>query len=155
MVAEDMMGEGSTGDWFPRMEPFRTSYSPGNALWMARLSQAVYKRHENGDPDAFLILKELKQVDEAFKSVDVFNARSSQACVVAHEGYIAAVFRGTDEIADWLDNLNVVPVPGPFGLVHRGFREALMDVWPDMRQAIRALRPANRAHGRFGSPGTA
>ena len=35
--------------------------------------------------------------------------------MVAHEKYIAVVFRGTDEIADWLDNLNVVPVPGPFG----------------------------------------
>ena len=85
-------------------------------------------------------------MDDGFEEVVPFEANSSQACVIAHEEYIAAVFRGTDEIADWLDNLNVVRIPSPFGKVHKGFNDALMDVWPMMRQTIRRMRPIDEIH---------
>ena len=129
----------STG-WTAQMQQFQMGYCPANALWMARLSAAIYKRNQDGSPDADSILRELQLEDDSFEMVVPFNASSSQACVIAHEGYVAAVFRGTDEIADWLDNLNVVPISGPFGKVHKGFHNALMDVWPSMRQTIRAIR---------------
>lgn len=122
------------------MQPYRTRYFPANALWMARLSQAVYASDQNGSPDHEAILAELHELDDGFARVVPFNANSSQACVIEHRDYVAAVFRGTDEIRDWLDNLNVIPVPGPFGKVHKGFHDALMDVWPGMRQTIRSLR---------------
>ena len=127
------------------MQPFQMSYSPANALWMAHLSKAVYTSDDDGSPDHDAILSDLQAVDNDFEKVVPFNASSSQACVVAHEDFIAAVFRGTDEPADWLDNLNVVPEPGPFGKVHKGFHGALMDVWPTMRQTIRAIRKDDSA----------
>ena len=127
-------------NWDAQMQPFRMGYCPANALWMALLSKAIYKRDQDGSPDANSILHDLQRVDDSFKQVVPFNASSSQACVIAHDDYIAAVFRGTDEIADWLDNLNVVPISGPFGKVHKGFHNALMDVWPSMRRTIRAIR---------------
>ena len=126
--------------WAAQVQQFRMGYCPSNALWMARLSNAIYERNEDGSPNADSILRELLLLDDGFEKVVPFNASSSQACVIAHEDYIAAVFRGTDEIADWLDNLNVVPISGPFGKVHKGFHNALMDVWPSMRRTIREIR---------------
>ena len=122
------------------MQPFRMNYSPANALWMARLAEAIYERKQDGSPDVRSIRRKLTRADDDFKEVVPFNASSSQACVIEHKDYLAAVFRGTDEIADWLDNLNVVPVSGPFGKVHKGFYNALMDVWPSMRREIRRIR---------------
>ncbi len=142
MAAELTGGAGLQWPDVP-MQPFRTTYCPANALWMARLSKAVYAGSSGAPPDEDAILQHLKQHDGGFTSVCGFDARSSQACVVVHREFVVAVFRGTDEAADWLDNLNVVRVPGPFGEVHAGFHGALMDVWPDMRRAIRNVRNAD------------
>ncbi len=126
---------------FGPLQPFRTRYTPANALWMARLAKIVYMKLDDGSPDEKGILQALNQIGAArFDKVVGFNTSSSQACVISHDDYVAAVFRGTDELADWLDNVNVKSMPGPFGEVHRGFYEALMDVWPNMRQAIRQIR---------------
>jgi len=51
-----------------------------------------------------------------------------------------AAFRGTDEIADWLDNLNVLSQPSSLGNIHTGFYKALMDIWPQMKSCIRSFR---------------
>ncbi len=39
------------------------------------------------------------------------------------------VFRGTDELADWVDNLNVDKTISAHGYVHKGFSDALDRVW--------------------------
>lgn len=142
-MSTTLTGSDMVANWHVQMQPFRMGYCPANALWMARLSEAVYTQSTDGSPDVNSILGKLKNADDGFNEVVPFNASSSQACVIAHDDYIAAVFRGTDEIADWLDNLNVVPTSGPFGKVHKGFRNALMDVWPSMRQTIRTIRRRN------------
>ena len=127
---------------------FRTAYCPENALWMAQLSLAVYSKKFDGSPDEASILAALQALDCRFKVVKPFDASSSQGCIVGHDEFVAAVFRGTDEIADWLDNLNVMPVSGPFGMVHKGFYEALMDIWPGMRKELRVMR----THDKFRRP---
>lgn len=126
---------------FGPFQPFRTRYTPANALCMARLAKAVYISRADGSVDADGILQALNHAGtSAFQNVEGFDESSSQACVISHEDFVAAVFRGTDELADWLDNLNVKPIAGPFGKVHTGFYRALMDVWPRMRQKIRDVR---------------
>ena len=116
-------------------EPYRTEFSIANAAMMAELARAVYLK-KNGAPDAQAILKKLQKRDADFQDVWPFEARSSQACVVAHEDFVCAAFRGTDELADWRDNVQVGKVKGPFGRVHGGFQAALMDVWPAMRTRL-------------------
>jgi triacylglycerol lipase len=144
-----------------KFEPLTTLYRPENAYWMGQLSKFAYLRKgdsldehgsivkpENTDdgqakdpePDEDKILEELLNLDAGFKNVRGFDSRSSQGIVVRHEEYIVAAFRGTDEIADWLDNINAVSQEGPLGRVHTGFYRALMDIWPQMKAAIRALR---------------
>ena len=90
-----------------------------------------------GTPDADAILKELKNIDSSFQEVAAFSKNSSQAILTRHLDHIVAAFRGTDELGDWWDNLNALPTDGPFGSVHKGFQNAMMDVWPEMRAKLR------------------
>ena len=39
-----------------------------------------------------------------------------QGLVIRHEHCIVVAFRGTDEAADWLDNINALPVDSSFGI---------------------------------------
>ena len=120
--------------------PFTSQYQPINAYWMARFSKIAYVKKSNEAPDKVKIKAALKKIDPKFKAVEGFNEKSSQGIVIQHEDFVVAAFRGTDEIADWLDNLNAVPKPGPLGDVHNGFYRALMDIWPQMKTVIRGFR---------------
>ncbi len=61
-------------------------------------------------------------------------------------GYIASngdaivlAFRGTDDVADWLINLNVVQIEDHGALVHRGFSLALDAAWPRITAILQSL----------------
>jgi len=129
------------------IQPRTTLYTPGNAYWMARVAQAVYEQKPNGAPDEDKVLHALQAGEhaETFIKVEGFNVRSSQGVVVRHQDCIIAAFRGTDEAADWLDNINAVSIDHPLGEVHRGFEAALMDIWPQMKSVIRKLQPPGDA----------
>ena len=115
-----------------------TKCHPGNAWWMARLSELSYDVGD--DRSAACALETLKALDSDFESAHAFDKNSSQGMVIEHKAYIAVAFRGTDEPADWLDNINALAVDHPLGEVHRGFQTAMMDVWPAMKARIRAIR---------------
>jgi triacylglycerol lipase len=123
-----------------QLQPFTTRYQPINAYWMAKFAKIAYYKKQDHSPNVESIKAELSDIDSKFLSVDGFNAKSSQGIVIKHENFVVAVFRGTDEISDWLDNLNVVPTSGPLGEVHVGFYNALMDIWPQMKSTIRSFR---------------
>lgn len=125
-------------------DPHTTRYHPGNALCLARVAKYAYEKLDDGSPDEDRICSLLKRHDAAFKAVHAFNANSAQGLVIEHERSIIAGFRGTDEFGDWLDNINVVSVEFGFGEVHKGFLNALMDIWPAMKSRIRELRPTGR-----------
>lgn len=115
----------------PDINPSTTSLCHGNAYWMARLSQAVYREVSDKDtsPDCETILRDLKNEDEKFIGVSGFNENSAQAIFVEHQDYVCMAFRGTDEILDWLDNLNGFQTDELFGGFHRGFWYSTKDVW--------------------------
>ncbi|MBF0400742.1 MAG: lipase family protein [Magnetococcales bacterium] len=48
------------------------------------------------------------------------------------------VFRGTDEAADWADNLNISKTAAGQGYVHKGFSDALDGVWWSVMDEIYA-----------------
>ena len=120
--------------------PFTSKYKPTNAYWMAKLAKIAYEKNPDGSPNKDAIQSQLEAMDPNFMEVEGFDFKSSQGIVIKHEQYVVAAFRGTDEIADWLDNINAVSKPGPLGDVHNGFYRALMDVWPEMKTAIRHFR---------------
>lgn len=88
------------------IEPYKTSLSRINALTMAHLAKLVYKKKSDTDqtPDQKTILSQLSQQDSGYLSVRGFDKNSAQAMVVSHKDFNGIVFRGTNEINDWLDN---------------------------------------------------
>jgi triacylglycerol lipase len=119
----------------PVVKPYRTTLDQGNAYWMARLAHKVYQSQPDGhEPDAAGILSDLKSEDPGFLSVHGFSAHSAQAALVEHESYLALAFRGTDQAADWIDNLNAFPTQVLFGAFHRGFFQSVRDIWDPLFQ---------------------
>lgn len=108
----------------------------GNAYWMALLSRLVYldTSTTNKRPNEASILSRLQQRDPDFLSVIGYNRNHTQAMLVEHPDYISIVFRGTDELVDWLDNLNITKKETDEGVFHKGFYDALHEVWPQMNQ---------------------
>ena len=97
---------------------------------MARLAGSIYQSKPGSkDPDEAGILNNLKAEDPGFLSVRGFSKKSAQAALVEHSTYLAMVFRGTDEPADWIDNLNAFPELALFGAFHRGFLHSVQDLW--------------------------
>ncbi len=63
----------------------------------------------------------------------VWSERKNDAAFVVSNGRHAVIAaRGSDELRDWLDNLNVGLDPDAMGKVHGGTREALDRVWDEI-----------------------
>lgn len=105
------------------VSPYTTSLYSGNAYWMARLASKVYT------DDVREILDDLSNEDANFIEVYPYNQVSSQAILVEHDQYFCMAFRGTDELADWIDNINSHPTKELFGEFHRGFWNAIDRIW--------------------------
>jgi triacylglycerol lipase len=105
---------------------------------MARLSKVVYlvKSEDNQAPDEKAILADLKAQDDKFMSVFGADKKSAQAALIEHEDYMCLTFRGTDEVADWLDNINAFSTKELFGEFHRGFWKSVEDVWQPLMEEL-------------------
>ena len=125
-----------------QVSPYKTELDAGNAYWMARLSKEVYlKRSEdNQAPDEDSILANLKKEDGKFISVLGIDKNSAQAALIEHESFLCIAFRGTDELADWLDNINAFSTKALFGEFHRGFWNSVEDVWRPINDKFRFLQ---------------
>ncbi|HEY5603924.1 MAG TPA: lipase family protein, partial [Gammaproteobacteria bacterium] len=127
------------------VEPYKTGLSQSNAYWMARIAKAVYYKRANSDtPDEAQILQDLKAEDPKFRSVTGESKNSAQAALIEHDDYFCMAFRGTDEIDDWLDNLNASLERALFGGFHRGFWNSLHDVWTPLFDMYQELRRTKR-----------
>ena len=122
------------------IEPYKTSLSPNNAYWMARLAKVAYAHLPSGHPDEANILQDLKDEDQQFISVTGTSKDTAQAILVEHNDYFCLAFRGTNELADWLDNLNAFPEKILFGEFHRGFVRSVDDVWAPLFNKYLELR---------------
>ncbi len=123
------------------ISPYDTKQNEGNAYWMARLSQVVYKNKESSqDPDEDGILEALQSEDAGFISVSGANKNSAQAILVEHEKFLCMAFRGTNELSDWLDNINAFSTDVLFGSFHRGFWNSVDDVWDKINGGYEELR---------------
>lgn len=115
---------------FEYFNPYTTKYEPENALALSKAAQLAYS-YEDGDA--------IERTVREWGFTDYFklwNVDGTQSYVAANHQAILAVFAGTNEIKDWLDNIGMLPMAGPVGNVHRGFNHALDRVWVEMREAI-------------------
>lgn len=131
---------------FKRVDPFNIRLNEGTAYWMARFSKAAYMRLDDGSPDTAKILADLKAEDAGITDVIAFSNESSSAILVEHTDYFALAFRGTDEVRDWIDNINTIPIAALFGKFHRGFYKSLERIWPNIASYYQKKRLELRQH---------
>lgn len=119
------------------VSPYKTGLHRGNAYWMAKLASQAYV------DDRHTILREIRNEDAAFIEVYPFENGCSQAILVEHDKYFCMAFRGTDELDDWIDNINSRIVKELFGEFHRGFWKATDRVWCDIYQKYKEINASN------------
>ncbi len=125
-----------------QVSPYKTALDQGNAYWMARLSKEVYLKSTERDqtPHEKQILTNLQKDDKKFTSVFGVDNNSAQAALVEHEDFLCMAFRGTNELEDWLDNINAFSTKELFGEFHRGFWNSVVDVWEPLNDKFRVLQ---------------
>ena len=128
------------------VSPYKTTIDAGNAYWMARLANAVYKSRDDNSPDDDAILAELQEEDPKFKDVKGVSKNSAQAALVEHENYLCMTFRGTDstmknaeKLKDWLDNFKAFSKKTSYGEFHTGFCDSFEDVWGQLQDDYKSL----------------
>jgi predicted lipase len=133
------------------VKPYKTTLEKSNAYWMATFAREVYKKKSNSDytPDETSILQTLKNEDNDFLSVKGVSKNSAQAALIEHKNYFCMAFRGTDEVVDWLDNINAFRTQVLFGDFHRGFWNSLNDIWQELYERYQLLKKTKHARPIF------
>jgi triacylglycerol lipase len=124
-------------------------FLPGNALALAYASQLAYPGARDINPgyknDEELEADMERKAHQAKQwGFDNFNYVYSQekkilALIIGNHTDIIVAFRGTvsNNFSNWLTDIQLLPVPfGSFGKVHKGFRDAVDSVWPEIRSHI-------------------
>ena len=121
-------------------DPAAGSYSPKNLVSAAELADLCYKLPGSIHFKA--------RGDWAFNKVTVQQVANSRSrtVVLANDEVVLVSFRGTvrSSIRSWLVNLDTKLVRGPKGLVHRGFRIALVRHLPRLLAVIARYRNQNQ-----------
>jgi triacylglycerol lipase len=132
-----------------KFEADATSYSKTNAWWLAELCRLVYRQGVDEDKHAKGPTRKEVLARVKLDEVEFFNQDDSQAALVktidsSDVRFAALVLRGTDELMDWVTNLQAVPVAwSGQGRVHKGFSEALDKIWSKVVRALEKHVPAD------------
>jgi triacylglycerol lipase len=122
------------------LDPKNTAYSLDNALACAKASLLAY------DP-----VVTAAKVSEAF-GLDVVElvtfvgfGTDARGFLALLDGAVVIVFRGTDSIANWIDDGAVLPLPfRNKGAVHSGFRFALDSIWETIQSTLEKWKGSGR-----------
>jgi len=116
-----VLDPGKATDFFacpkrPPMGPVDGSWNCGLAWWCSEIARTIYRRDGRA---AFFSAAGLTQLRE-------FNAGSTRGALLVADTVGFLVFRGTDDLRNWVTNLRVAPTPSSQGgVVHHGFARAV------------------------------
>ena len=140
---EALVNPGKADEYFdiqniPRLQAKTAGYSHTTAWWLAEISRLIY----NPDGQAREYFLENVGLHER-----VFVSRGGTQCAIIEqllddndERVYVLVFRGTSEFNDWVTDLKVFPLEWcKGGRVHRGFAEALDQVWCDLNEFLNGI----------------
>jgi hypothetical protein len=134
------MRQGFTWERAMALNPKNTAYSLDNALARAKASLLAYDNQITSAnvAGAFgLNVSDLVTFDDAGTDAKGFLARL--------DGAIAIVFRGTDSLANWIDDGEILPLPfRDKGFVHSGFMDSLNSVWPNISTTLARRKGGGR-----------
>lgn len=75
-----------------------------------------------------------------FERFAFFDEGATQAFAAGNERRILVAFRGTEEPADWLHDIDAGFISYDHGRIHRGFQRALQEVWSEIYLTVRDWR---------------
>ncbi|HVE70561.1 MAG TPA: lipase family protein [Thermoanaerobaculia bacterium] len=112
------------------------AYSAVNAWWLAELSRVIYRESvAEGSivlPDRTTVLR-----NAGLTEVKFADGKSTEAAIIDVGPCHVLAFRGTEDLKDWLRNIDVRPDDwdGP-GRAHKGFVGALNEVWREQLHPV-------------------
>ncbi len=123
---------------YSEFDPQIKQFSLANAYWCARAALLVYQSETE-------ILGDLKTTWGMSRCVYINNVEAdTQGFVACDEKRVILAFRGTQTIEDWLTDIKVRRVAGPFGGVHRGFKQALDAVWDEVISVLSDMESSRK-----------
>ncbi len=119
------------------LKPNEIGYSPYNALSLAKVSKLAYF-----DPTTVASKLQVWNINK----LHFFDNRNTQAFIAGNNDFIIISFRGTEpnNLKDWMTDAEIRMVEGYGGYVHRGFSEALDDVWDDIVTQVALFQDQNQ-----------
>ena len=117
--------------------PMTTRYDPVNALALGQVAKLAYDGKADIETQA-----QAWGLQAKFISDTHILKGDTQAVVLGDGDKVIVAFRGTQptNLQDWVTDVQAVLVPGPAGMVHKGFRNALDLVHQRVREAVGALQ---------------
>ena len=89
------------------------------------------------------IYAEEKYESIGFERIKTFTDASMIGYILSGKGVTVVVFRGTDDKADWLANLNYTTTRTPHGKIHKGFNNVYIELKP---QILKILKQVDTKH---------
>lgn len=122
-----------------------SSFSIINAWWLAEIARLIYRQEadeveaNSGLPTRNDFLRQVGLRELIFIKSALAQCAVIKSDANANAAFRVLVFRGTDELIDWLTNLEIKPTEWPGGgLVHQGFLDALETVWSQIERQLEA-----------------
>lgn len=119
-----------------------TRYDPLNALALGQIAKLAYEGEEAIKAQAGRWGLEAQSI-----SKNHILAGDTQVSVLSDADKVIVAFRGTQpkDLQDWMSDTEAILVPGPAGMAHKGFLDALNLVYPELRQTVARLQNRSQA----------
>lgn len=115
-----------------------------SALWLAEFSRLIYRQNRSENPQLQGPEREAILSAQGWEESYSFQREGASGSLLrpvdrSKKGSVL-VFRGTSAPDDWLVNLDALLVPWTRGgSVHKGFKDALEQVWPELEPELKAI----------------
>lgn len=133
-------------DPLPPFAPHARTFKLANAFWLSEIARLIYRRgDEEAGPTAAGSSRNDILMRAGLREALFLNRQETQCALVRtlphhRPPFAVLVFRGTTGLRNWFLDLDVRPERlAPRIAVHRGFLEALHQVWQDLQPQLASL----------------
>ena len=134
-------------DDLPPFDSTEQAFSLSNAFWLSEIARLIYRRNDGKDTMALIGPSRNDILARVGLRETLFLSRQETQCALLRslpqhsQPFAVLVFRGTTGLRNWFLDLDVRPQRlAPRTVVHRGFVEALHQVWQDLAPQLATLR---------------
>jgi hypothetical protein len=81
---------------------------------------------------------------EHYRRIHPFSKEGTFGFVASDDHNLVVALRGTDQVIDWITNIEVAQVKGLGGHIHQGFHDSLNLVWDELQSIVEELLDAGQ-----------